>query len=227
MQLTQEFLYEQYISKNQTQAQIAHNVGCSQAHISRLLKTHKIPSRPAAYHCDITNQKFNRLTAIKYERINNDCKRGVWVCNCDCGNITRVRRMALITNRIKSCGCLKKEKVGPNSYAWKGGQVIPACFFYRIKTQARVRAIPFDLTMEELEVVFNQQQRKCIFTGVTLYFDHQKTNASLDRINSSGNYTFCNIQFVQKCINTMKHIMNNQEFIDMCRTVVQYKDESR
>lgn len=53
---------------------------------------------------DLTGQKFNRLTAIKY------LGESKWLCKCDCGKETVVLGSCLKTNHTKSCGCLKLEK---------------------------------------------------------------------------------------------------------------------
>lgn len=66
---------------------------------------------------DLTGQKFNRLTAIEpvgtYTGVRKTGKRysaGVyWKCVCECGNESKVLASALMTGRIKSCGCLTKE----------------------------------------------------------------------------------------------------------------------
>lgn len=54
---------------------------------------------------DLKDQRFGRLKVTK--RIEND-KRGntYWLCQCACGNITKVRGTHL-TGGIKSCGCLR------------------------------------------------------------------------------------------------------------------------
>lgn len=56
---------------------------------------------------ELSGQKFGKLTVIK--RVEND-KHGLprWECKCDCGNTTLVSGQHLRENRIKSCGCLKK-----------------------------------------------------------------------------------------------------------------------
>ena len=48
---------------------------------------------------DITNQKFGRLTAIKY--IGNS----KWFCKCDCGNEKIVISGDLTRGHTVSCGC--------------------------------------------------------------------------------------------------------------------------
>lgn len=56
---------------------------------------------------DLTNQKFNRLTALY--RTNDIKKRTQWVCQCDCGKFYCASASNLKNNRTQSCGCLYKE----------------------------------------------------------------------------------------------------------------------
>lgn len=58
---------------------------------------------------DISNQKFNRLTAL-YPTDKRDSDRSViWHCKCDCGNEIDVSGKKLRQNNTKSCGCLNNE----------------------------------------------------------------------------------------------------------------------
>ena len=54
---------------------------------------------------DLTGQRFGKLTAIFADIIPN--KKTYWMCQCDCGNKTRVVVDQLISGHTKSCGCLK------------------------------------------------------------------------------------------------------------------------
>lgn len=56
---------------------------------------------------DLTNQKFNRLTATSYAFTKNS--NAYWDCICECGNTTQVEAPKLKSGSIKSCGCLKEE----------------------------------------------------------------------------------------------------------------------
>ena len=57
---------------------------------------------------DLTGQKFGELTVI--QRAENQSKKTVWLCKCDCGNIVKVVSANLISGNTKSCGCLKITK---------------------------------------------------------------------------------------------------------------------
>lgn len=61
---------------------------------------------------DVTNQKFDYLTAIKPLYINSH-KETVWLCKCDCGNFCEKSIGELNTkDRIKHCGHLFIKSVG-------------------------------------------------------------------------------------------------------------------
>ena len=57
---------------------------------------------------DLTGQKFGRLTVI--ERAENSSQgKAHWLCKCDCGNLVEVSSVDLTHNKVKSCGCAKKD----------------------------------------------------------------------------------------------------------------------
>jgi hypothetical protein len=56
---------------------------------------------------DLTGQKFNRLTVVKFSHSKN--RKTFWLCKCDCGNEKIVRSDSLKDESVKSCGCLNHE----------------------------------------------------------------------------------------------------------------------
>lgn len=83
------------------------------------------------YHENLIGEKINRLTVEKLVLpiINS---RVYYICQCDCGNIVKVRKDALTNKTRMSCGCFQKEKageickarVGELSTRWNGGRTI-------------------------------------------------------------------------------------------------------
>lgn len=49
----------------------------------------------------IIGKKYGKLTVLEYD--NKTCK---WKCQCDCGNITYVRKDSLLSGNTSSCGCI-------------------------------------------------------------------------------------------------------------------------
>ena len=63
---------------------------------------------------DITGNKYNMLTVLRYdrsERIKNK-NRTFWKCQCDCGNIVILRKDEFIYpySKTKSCGCWHRKE---------------------------------------------------------------------------------------------------------------------
>ena len=59
---------------------------------------------------DLSGQKFGNLIVLKY--MNTDkYSKSRWLCECKCGNKKIIGRMGLVTERTKSCGCLRKKVV--------------------------------------------------------------------------------------------------------------------
>ena len=56
---------------------------------------------------NIAGQKFGKLTAIEFKKIN---KHSYWKCLCDCGKVVYISLGNLTSNRQKSCGCWRSEQ---------------------------------------------------------------------------------------------------------------------
>ena len=57
---------------------------------------------------DLTGQRFGRLTVLRRDGYGNAWQT-MWLCQCDCGNVSRVDRGNLVRGRTRSCGCLKHD----------------------------------------------------------------------------------------------------------------------
>lgn len=61
---------------------------------------------------DMTGQRFGRLVVLGPEELDAPMANGqklAWRCRCDCGNEIVATRKGLLSNKIKSCGCLLAE----------------------------------------------------------------------------------------------------------------------
>jgi len=57
---------------------------------------------------DLTGQVFGKLTAIRRLEESNISHR-LWLCQCECGNLTKVPINFLTKGHTKSCGCARRE----------------------------------------------------------------------------------------------------------------------
>ena len=157
---------------------------------------------------DLTNQRFYRLTPIcPIEKRTNACI--VWLCRCDCGNLTKVKSNNLLSGQVKSCGCLNKEiRIELN---FKHGDAVYG-------------------KMERLYIIWSSMKTRCLNSKDHSYkyyggrnisicnewidsysvFKHWALangydgNLTIDRINHKGNYEPDNCQWLTKSENSRK-----------------------
>ena len=154
-------------------------------------------------------------------------------CRCNCGFINYVRIDMLKNGKRKGCfEC--SHKIRERDYKEVGG--LCSLMFSKIKRNAVIRNLEFNLNMTELWELFIAQDQKCALTNLPLILvNHKKlkikiseVTASLDRIDSSKGYIPDNVQWVHKAVNIMKGSLNNSEFINICKAVAEthknYKD---
>lgn len=64
-------------------------------------------------HKDLTGKKFGKFTVLEEINGNNA------ICLCDCGNISIVNRVYLLSGGCRSCGCLYGENNLKNKKSYK------------------------------------------------------------------------------------------------------------
>lgn len=186
---------------------------------------------------NIIGERFGKLVVKKLDSTrgvgSKKAKRSFWLCVCDCGKERIVSRDGLKGNRkIRSCGCNRLGNA-PNNKCYKD---ISGTYFSTIIARARKRNIVFDITIEELSSVWEEQNGKCALSGLPI--EHAKYlgirncgqkygflpgTASLDRINSKMGYVKGNVQWVHKDINRMKLNHSEEYFIELCDLVSKNK----
>jgi len=57
---------------------------------------------------ELTGKRFGKLTVVRRGE-NNSQNKAVWVCKCDCGEITTAITAQLNNGHKRSCGCLQSE----------------------------------------------------------------------------------------------------------------------
>ncbi len=144
---------------------------------------------------------------------------------CYCGKEFTGITGHLVYGRTKSCGChfVKGE------FLWSGYKSISGKEFQAIKSSASDRRVGhrskkkilFNITIKDIWDKYILQDRKCFYTGISLYwnFCKERGNASVDRIDSNKDYTVDNIQIVHKDVNIMKQSLSSDFFIYLCSLI--------
>lgn len=178
--------------------------------------------------------EYTVLSDTKH-RVNQDGYT-YYMCKCSCGKEELVKVGKLFRSGFTSCeSCIKKRNY--NLYTKAKWDVVrtkyvgelSGTFFSHIKQSASTRGIEFAVTKEELWELLIKQDSKCALTRVPIQLstarkksdpDFSQITASLDRIDSEGGYTSGNIQWLHKEVNKMKWTLSNEDFINICRHVV-------
>jgi hypothetical protein len=161
-------------------------------------------------------QVYDQLTLIAFTKDTRNRKMAV--CKCVCGNVVDRRPELLKTiNITNNCGCQHRGR-------WKGIGDLSLTTMCRIKRNAQVRDLQFEVSIEYLWQLYQQQDAKCALTGLQIDFGEKTTDpndASLDRIDSNQGYVDGNLQWVHKDIQKMKMDLPQDRFIELCKLVSQ------
>lgn len=97
----------------------------------------------------------------------------------------------------------------------------PRMYLYN-KLETVKRRKPVDVTLDELEALYNEQGGRCAVTGVTMTHqtDSPQTNISIDQIVPGQGYAKGNIRLVCAAVNYMKHRMTDEELVWWCKEIV-------
>lgn len=147
------------------------------------------------------------------------------VCGYKC---TRRVNLLQIETRCKTCGMIDRNRKTFGKH--RGAGDLSLTFFNYFRHVAHRRSIPFELTVDALWDLFQQQGARCALSGLPLSMPVGTTiggaatlpdSPSLDRKDSTRGYVPGNVQWVHKCVNVMKNSLPQETFIAFCRAVAE------
>lgn len=177
---------------------------------------------------NMSDKRYGRLVVIGKEEHPSTAKRRKLICLCDCGNTCLVRRDSLVDDAIVSCGCYKDElsrkRRGKNHPKFTGFEEISGEYWGSLVDRAKRRSHQLDITAEEAWQIYLVQDKKCALSGLPICFSSRydpdtEMTASIDRIDSNKGYTKDNVQWLHKLVNRMKMNLDEDVFIQFCRTI--------
>lgn len=178
------------------------------------------------YYKDLTNQKFEKLTAISpysHKFVKNGKKTSTmyWDCKCDCGNDFRATSYGLISGNTKSCGCFKvRPELKDKDRERRIGRAV---YNSNIKDKNKRKFesetdIPF-------KIWFEMSQKACFYCGLESSNEQKDVKRGklitdtifyyngIDRVDSSKSYALDNVVTCCKYCNWFKLDDPTQEFL--------------
>jgi len=145
---------------------------------------------------DITGQKFNMLTAIKFIEIKN--KQTIWEYKCDCGVIKHIIKASVCNANTQSCGCLYEKNLKTMS-----------------KTHGQTKRKEYKIYHNMINKCYNKNVPSYKYygaRGITVqdswidnpkaFLDYIRTRPSklyrLERIDKTGNFEEANIKWIKR-----------------------------
>lgn len=152
-------------------------------------------------------------------------KKAYW--NVECLECTKEYTLSsdVIKKNIGGCVFCSRKNMpkGSDSIYYRGGKFVTARFLSNVKHGARKRNIACEVTMDELDKLWEAQDGRCVYTNRELTLSGEDCTASLDRIDSSEGYYLGNIQFVHKTVNVMKWALPEEEFLGFIKEIYGYR----
>lgn len=187
-------------------------------------------------------KKINSWTILELQHVKH---RTMALVRCSCGSILLRSIDNILRNKSKWCvDCYKKYGLGKyireihkilgiNNPNWQGTANIPYSYYSQCKATAKRRNIIFNISIDDMQLQWDNQSGKCAYTNRPLFFKtgrERKTVyggircgksvlASLDRINNDKPYEIGNIQFVTAPVNLMKNTYSHKDFMELVKEI--------
>lgn len=127
----------------------------------------------------MTGQRYGRLTVL--HRDESVVGRGVWICQCECGNTHTTRGENLRNGRTKSCGCLQKELMSERCLK-HGFEYGSDEYKERHRNMRFIRK--YGITTEDYLEIIDAQDGECAICSASISeLDH---TAHLDHCHDTG-----------------------------------------
>lgn len=168
---------------------------------------------------NLIGRKFGRLTAVRglEKRQGGDV---IWLCRCDCGNLTEVRTSHLRNGGIKSCGCLREEWMselgsrqrGESHPAYRHGDFINRKPSRLYKTWINMKTRCYNSNGEiyrryggrDIHICNEWRNDFMAFRDWALANGYQD-NLTIDKINNDDDYSPKNCQWLTRVENIKKY----------------------
>ncbi len=154
---------------------------------------------------DKTGKKFGHLTVIEVTDKPEHLKSHEywWLCKCDCGNLKKVRGSCLTLNKVKSCGCFRKESMRKISKTHGKTNTMEFDLFYSAKKRAIKLNLNFNIDLDDIII-----PEHCPILNIPLFKNNKSfpgdNSPSIDKVDPELGYIKGNIRVISFKANRMK-----------------------
>lgn len=181
---------------------------------------------------DLRGMRFGRLIAT--ELVGKD-KQGklMWLCVCDCGNESIVRRAGLRNGGTTSCGCVQRESLlicisrQKKKLRKPDGEAAKRGILTSYKSMARKRKLTWNISDELATQLFSSSCHYCGVSPSGVAVVHENSGVfrynGIDRVDNTGGYEVDNVLPACKHCNWAKKDRTYEEFIEWAARVASRK----
>lgn len=160
-----------------------------------------------------TGQTFYdyKIVSLEHDRFpNGRSKRVAEVCCIHCSKTKKINLQTILAGEV-GCRCRTQKLI-------KHKPKDPKRYFKGLRDNAirpdRGGVKEFSITLDDIIDKWEQQDRKCIYSGVPVSFEDG--SLSVDRKVNTIGYTLDNIQIVHRTVNYMKNEIDEETFVKFC-----------
>ncbi len=180
---------------------------------------------------DMAGRRFGRLLVTKRDGAYLKNRLAVWLCQCDCGNVTSVRGASLRKGTTKSCGCLSKEMTSERTKLPKGESAFNA--LYQVyKRNAEKRGLGFNISKTFFRQLVIQPCYYCGGSPSNVSKGNRNTNGvfvynGLDRVQNEIGYVPDNVVPCCRRCNYVKATLSVDELVIHCKKIVNHYEKRK
>jgi len=149
---------------------------------------------------------------------------GRYRCRCVCGRSVDVSVGSLSRVVLDECRCRKRSR---RRKSRPDDGPVGRWLFERFRRNAERRRIAWALSYEDVVVLWEEQGGRCHYSGLGLEAARRGPGltASLDRLDSDGDYTPGNVVWCHMDVNMMKQSYSPEKFVWLCHRVSERQKE--
>lgn len=156
-------------------------------------------------------------------------KKRMWLCKCDCGNMTEANTGSLTCDKKKSCGCLTSTKSAENSiksrYKIAKQDAGYRSVYSSYKLNAKSRGFDFNI---DFDYAVSIMKSDCHYCGIEPSNTYMKSyyNAAyngIDRVDNTKGYEMDNVVSCCKMCNIAKNNNTEEDFLNWNKRLYNYQ----